>query len=87
MNKATAISNLEAEHLGLPISVYKDKLLICIQVLNEDSTVKTIPEAIEDLNDIYFDCPSLANQCLFGESLFVISYTTDPSNPSPHVKH
>lgn len=40
-------------------------------------------EAMEDLNDLYWNCTQVTDRSCFGQNVFVVSRTVDPGKPVP----
>lgn len=85
MNLQDAISVLEGERDNFPSGEYKDNLTVAIAVFKNESSVITNEAAVELTNDIYWDA-TLSDRLLFGQALFTVSYTVDPSKPNPHTR-
>ncbi len=43
-------------------------------------------DAMDSLNDIYWDGDVLGNKKAFGIAIYVVSYTVDPIRPFPAIK-
>ena len=83
MNKAEANSNLEAECAAMPSGSERNDLQLAIDVIKETESSLTKKQALSVMNDLYFDYNGWDDRSLVGESIFVISYTVDPSKPNP----
>lgn len=62
----------------------KNNLEDALEKLNGDQPDKEAAMVI--LNDLYWDSNQVTHQCLFGQAVFVISYTVDPLKPFPSTR-
>ena len=85
MNLENAISVLEGERDNLPSGDSKSNLALAISVFKNESSAITNEAAVELTNNVYWDA-TLSDRLLFGQALFTVSYTVDPSKPSPHTR-
>ncbi len=84
MNYNDAISYLTNE-ADLLSGDDKTKLEDGLYIL-ENGTQGEKEEAVTSLNDLYWDA-AVSSQFDFGEATFVVSYTVNPSRPSPFIRH
>jgi len=87
MTYEEALSNLSSEISGWTSGPEKGTGESAIAVLSDDqSTQGEKEEALDHLNDLYWDCSQISDQESFGEDVYAVSYTVNPDQPYPKTR-
>lgn len=61
-----------------------ENALMILQDSESDQNEKDT--AMNDLNNLYWDCEQISDSSCFGQSIFSVSKTVDPNKPFPQIK-
>lgn len=86
MNYTDAIEAIENEIINLSATDLTNIITALAIFSNENSEQEDKLGALDLLDSLYWNCNNILDRLKFGQSIFTISFTVDPSRPCP-IRH